>query len=171
MLYQYRLFVQLCYCLSLFSDNVFLCHCVSHRSPSVSLCIFFSHFVPFYLSFQFFCIAGFLSLALHFIDFLTINVKITQKLFVLSAVNPCCYYPCQNSGVCLRFGTDSYQCDCTRTGFYGKNCTIRKYRHILTYVLLWIGVNLKITANVSLKLKSGQPHGKLALNIGIIKTT
>uniref|UniRef100_A0A7N6AIQ3 Prostaglandin G/H synthase 1 n=1 Tax=Anabas testudineus TaxID=64144 RepID=A0A7N6AIQ3_ANATE len=43
--------------------------------------------------------------------------------FVLSAVNPCCYYPCQNSGVCVRFGTDRYECDCTRTGFYGENCT------------------------------------------------
>uniref|UniRef100_A0A3P8SW42 Prostaglandin G/H synthase 1 n=1 Tax=Amphiprion percula TaxID=161767 RepID=A0A3P8SW42_AMPPE len=41
-----------------------------------------------------------------------------------SVVNPCCYFPCQNSGVCVRFGTDSYQCDCTRTGFYGENCTV-----------------------------------------------
>ncbi|XP_056144938.1 prostaglandin G/H synthase 1 [Lampris incognitus] len=41
-----------------------------------------------------------------------------------AAVNPCCYYPCQNSGVCVRFGTDRYECDCTRTGYYGENCTI-----------------------------------------------
>ncbi|CAG5925175.1 unnamed protein product [Menidia menidia] len=41
-----------------------------------------------------------------------------------SVVNPCCYYPCQNSGVCVRFGTESYKCDCTRTGFYGENCSI-----------------------------------------------
>ncbi|CAK6959736.1 prostaglandin G/H synthase 1 [Scomber scombrus] len=41
-------------------------------------------------------------------------------------VNPCCYYPCQNSGVCVRFGTNRYECDCSRTGFYGENCTIRK---------------------------------------------
>uniref|UniRef100_A0AAV2MQE7 Prostaglandin G/H synthase 1 n=1 Tax=Knipowitschia caucasica TaxID=637954 RepID=A0AAV2MQE7_KNICA len=40
------------------------------------------------------------------------------------AVNPCCYYPCQNSGVCVRFGTDRYQCDCTQTGYYGDNCTV-----------------------------------------------
>lgn len=56
--------------------------------------------------------------------------------FVLSAVNPCCYYPCQNSGVCVRFGTDRYECDCTRTGFYGENCTSRKYnklRLVLSY--------------------------------------
>ncbi|KAK6312962.1 hypothetical protein J4Q44_G00163090 [Coregonus suidteri] len=42
-------------------------------------------------------------------------------------VNPCCYYPCQNWGVCLRFGTDRYECDCTRTGFYGQNCTIPEF--------------------------------------------
>ncbi|KAG7490925.1 prostaglandin G/H synthase 1-like [Solea senegalensis] len=41
-----------------------------------------------------------------------------------NVVNPCCYYPCQNSGVCVRFGTGGYQCDCTRTGFYGENCTV-----------------------------------------------
>uniref|UniRef100_A0AAY4AHM3 Prostaglandin G/H synthase 1 n=1 Tax=Denticeps clupeoides TaxID=299321 RepID=A0AAY4AHM3_9TELE len=39
-------------------------------------------------------------------------------------VNPCCYYPCQHMGVCVRFGTDGYECDCTRTGYYGINCTI-----------------------------------------------
>ncbi|XP_049907926.1 prostaglandin G/H synthase 1 [Epinephelus moara] len=41
-----------------------------------------------------------------------------------SVVNPCCCYPCQNSGVCVRFGADRYECDCTRTGFYGKNCSV-----------------------------------------------
>ncbi|XP_053419404.1 prostaglandin G/H synthase 1 isoform X6 [Nycticebus coucang] len=39
-------------------------------------------------------------------------------------VNPCCYYPCQHQGICVRFGLDSYQCDCTRTGYSGPNCTI-----------------------------------------------
>ncbi|EGV97362.1 Prostaglandin G/H synthase 1 [Cricetulus griseus] len=39
-------------------------------------------------------------------------------------VNPCCYYPCQNQGVCVRFGLDHYHCDCTRTGYSGPNCTI-----------------------------------------------
>lgn len=43
---------------------------------------------------------------------------------VPSPVNPCCYYPCQNQGVCVRFGLDNYQCDCTRTGYSGPNCTI-----------------------------------------------
>ncbi|OWK10572.1 PTGS1 [Cervus elaphus hippelaphus] len=39
-------------------------------------------------------------------------------------MNPCCYYPCQHQGVCVRFGLDRYQCDCTRTGYSGPNCTI-----------------------------------------------
>ncbi|KAB0400950.1 hypothetical protein E2I00_015436, partial [Balaenoptera physalus] len=38
--------------------------------------------------------------------------------------NPCCYYPCQHQGICVRFGLDRYQCDCTRTGYSGPNCTI-----------------------------------------------
>ncbi|XP_046871930.1 prostaglandin G/H synthase 1 [Hypomesus transpacificus] len=41
-----------------------------------------------------------------------------------SIVNPCCYYPCENMGVCVRFSTHQYQCDCTYTGFYGENCTV-----------------------------------------------
>ncbi|XP_036185818.1 prostaglandin G/H synthase 1 isoform X2 [Myotis myotis] len=41
-----------------------------------------------------------------------------------SPVNPCCYYPCQHQGICVRFGLDRYQCDCTRTGYSGPNCTI-----------------------------------------------
>ncbi|KAM7018052.1 prostaglandin G/H synthase 1 [Tautogolabrus adspersus] len=44
-----------------------------------------------------------------------------------SVVNPCCYYPCQNSGVCVRFGIDGYECDCTRTGFHGDNCTVPEF--------------------------------------------
>ncbi|XP_045739045.1 prostaglandin G/H synthase 1 isoform X2 [Mirounga angustirostris] len=39
-------------------------------------------------------------------------------------VNPCCYYPCQHQGICVRFGLDRYQCDCTHTGYSGPNCTI-----------------------------------------------
>ncbi|XP_058843047.1 prostaglandin G/H synthase 1-like [Acipenser ruthenus] len=39
------------------------------------------------------------------------------------ATNPCCSYPCQNRGVCVRFGMEQYECDCTRTGYYGVNCT------------------------------------------------
>ncbi|XP_013368748.1 PREDICTED: prostaglandin G/H synthase 1 isoform X2 [Chinchilla lanigera] len=39
-------------------------------------------------------------------------------------VNPCCYFPCQHQGICVRFGLDHYQCDCTRTGYSGPNCTV-----------------------------------------------
>lgn len=44
----------------------------------------------------------------------------------LPAVNPCCYYPCQHQGVCVRVGLEGYECDCTRTGYFGANCTSRK---------------------------------------------
>uniref|UniRef100_A0A8D2MX80 Prostaglandin G/H synthase 1 n=1 Tax=Zonotrichia albicollis TaxID=44394 RepID=A0A8D2MX80_ZONAL len=42
---------------------------------------------------------------------------------VLAGLNPCCYFPCQNQGVCVRVGLGGYECDCTRTGYYGPNCT------------------------------------------------
>ncbi|KAF4086271.1 hypothetical protein AMELA_G00104560 [Ameiurus melas] len=35
----------------------------------------------------------------------------------------CCSQPCQNRGVCISKGLDAYECDCTRTGYYGENCT------------------------------------------------
>ncbi|NXF46650.1 PGH1 synthase, partial [Oceanites oceanicus] len=41
----------------------------------------------------------------------------------LPAVNPCCYFPCQHQGVCVRVGLGGYECDCTRTGYFGANCT------------------------------------------------
>ncbi|NWS54072.1 PGH1 synthase, partial [Chunga burmeisteri] len=41
----------------------------------------------------------------------------------LPAVNPCCYFPCQHQGVCVRVGLRGYECDCTRTGYFGANCT------------------------------------------------
>nr|XP_003470710.1 prostaglandin G/H synthase 1 [Cavia porcellus] len=43
---------------------------------------------------------------------------------VPAPVNPCCYFPCQNQGVCVRFGLEHYECDCTRTGYSGPNCTV-----------------------------------------------
>ncbi|XP_067472279.1 prostaglandin G/H synthase 1 [Thunnus thynnus] len=52
-----------------------------------------------------------------------------------SVVNPCCYYPCQHSGVCVRFGTDGYECDCTRTGFYGENCTVPEFWTRIRFML------------------------------------
>lgn len=41
--------------------------------------------------------------------------------------NPCCSEPCQNRGVCTPIGTETYECDCTQTGYTGPNCTNRKY--------------------------------------------
>ncbi|KAM9808154.1 prostaglandin G/H synthase 1-like [Neosynchiropus ocellatus] len=42
-------------------------------------------------------------------------------------VNPCCDYPCENSGVCVRRGVDGYECDCTGSGYYGENCTVAEW--------------------------------------------
>ncbi|KAM8996154.1 prostaglandin G/H synthase 1 [Ara ararauna] len=39
------------------------------------------------------------------------------------SVNPCCFFPCQHQGVCVRVGLGGYECDCTRTGYFGDNCT------------------------------------------------
>lgn len=51
---------------------------------------------------------------------------VVSDLCFSSTVNPCCYFPCQHQGICVRFGLDRYQCDCTRTGYYGPNCTTRE---------------------------------------------
>lgn len=48
-------------------------------------------------------------------------------VFIVFVANPCCSHPCQNRGVCMSVGFDQYKCDCTRTGFYGENCTTRKF--------------------------------------------
>lgn len=52
--------------------------------------------------------------------------RVVCDLCFSPTVNPCCYYPCQHKGICVRFGLDRYQCDCTRTGYSGPNCTIRE---------------------------------------------
>ncbi|KAK2901104.1 hypothetical protein Q8A67_009219 [Cirrhinus molitorella] len=44
-------------------------------------------------------------------------------IFPGEGYDPCCAQPCQNQGVCLSKGADAYECDCTRTGYYGENCT------------------------------------------------
>uniref|UniRef100_A0A665W3E1 Prostaglandin G/H synthase 1 n=1 Tax=Echeneis naucrates TaxID=173247 RepID=A0A665W3E1_ECHNA len=51
-------------------------------------------------------------------------MRLAPLFFLFSTVNPCCYLPCQHSGVCVRYGEDKYECDCTRTGYYGENCTV-----------------------------------------------
>ncbi|XP_039264230.2 prostaglandin G/H synthase 2-like [Styela clava] len=55
-------------------------------------------------------------------------------LFVLIAAayaeqkyDPCCSLPCENNGICYTKGFDDYECDCTRTGHYGKNCEIAPF--------------------------------------------
>ncbi|XP_023264398.1 prostaglandin G/H synthase 1-like [Seriola lalandi dorsalis] len=50
-----------------------------------------------------------------------------MRLPPTQVVNPCCYLPCQHWGVCVRYGEDKYECDCTRTGYYGENCTIPEF--------------------------------------------
>uniref|UniRef100_A0A673CI45 Prostaglandin G/H synthase 1 n=1 Tax=Sphaeramia orbicularis TaxID=375764 RepID=A0A673CI45_9TELE len=62
------------------------------------------------------------------LDVMIINLaSLNIRHFQLITINPCCYYPCQNSGVCVRFGLENYECDCTRTGFYGENCTVPEF--------------------------------------------
>uniref|UniRef100_A0A7M4EXB9 Prostaglandin G/H synthase 1 n=1 Tax=Crocodylus porosus TaxID=8502 RepID=A0A7M4EXB9_CROPO len=39
-------------------------------------------------------------------------------------MDPCCHFPCQHQGVCVRVGPEGYECDCTRTGYFGTNCTL-----------------------------------------------
>ncbi|XP_054853932.1 prostaglandin G/H synthase 1 [Eublepharis macularius] len=42
-------------------------------------------------------------------------------------VNPCCSFPCQHKGICVRVGIEGYECDCTRTGYFGTNCTFPEF--------------------------------------------
>ncbi|KAG8556234.1 hypothetical protein GDO81_017977 [Engystomops pustulosus] len=56
------------------------------------------------------------------------------------AVNPCCSNPCQNRGVCMTIGHDRFECDCTRTGYYGENCSTPE-------LLTWLKVTLKPSPN------------------------
>lgn len=50
--------------------------------------------------------------------------------------DPCCAYPCQNQGVCMRLPTNNYTCDCTGTDHYGTNCDIPTWT-------AWLKKNLK----------------------------
>lgn len=49
------------------------------------------------------------------------------SLSISFSANPCCSNPCQNRGVCMTTGFDRYECDCTRTGYSGENCTKRMF--------------------------------------------
>ncbi|XP_061489998.1 prostaglandin G/H synthase 2 [Rhineura floridana] len=63
-------------------------------------------------------------------------VVLFSFLAISQAVNPCCSNPCQNRGVCMTTGFDRYECDCTRTGYYGENCTTPEF-------FTWLRVTLK----------------------------
>ncbi|XP_061589710.1 prostaglandin G/H synthase 1-like [Cololabis saira] len=83
-------------------------------------------------------------------------------------VNPCCHFPCQHWGVCVRYTEDKYECDCTRTGYYGENCTVPEFwtrvKHflrpppdVLHYILthfhwLWDVINSTFLRDVLMRL-------------------
>eukprot|EP00064_Thunnus_orientalis_P014976 superscaffoldBa00002695_g15024 len=85
-----------------------------------------------------------------------------------NTVNPCCYIPCQHWGVCVRYAEDKYECDCTRTGYYGENCTVPEFwtrvRHffkpspdVVHYILthfrwLWDIINYTFLRDVLMRL-------------------
>ncbi|KAG5847396.1 prostaglandin G/H synthase 2a [Anguilla anguilla] len=74
--------------------------------------------------------------------------KILSVILLLQAVaflceaagDPCCAQPCQNRGVCTSKGEFSYECDCTRTGYYGENCTTPEF-------FTWLKTTLKPNPN------------------------
>uniref|UniRef100_A0AAQ4RFZ5 Prostaglandin G/H synthase 1 n=1 Tax=Gasterosteus aculeatus aculeatus TaxID=481459 RepID=A0AAQ4RFZ5_GASAC len=83
-------------------------------------------------------------------------------------VNPCCYLPCQHWGACVRYGEDKYECDCTRTGYSGENCTVPEFwtrvrllvkpspdvqHYVLTHFnRLWDVINSSFLQNVLMRL-------------------
>ncbi|XP_069823531.1 prostaglandin G/H synthase 2 [Dendropsophus ebraccatus] len=71
---------------------------------------------------------------------ITLGFVFCSLLVTSYAANPCCSNPCQNRGVCMTVGYDRYECDCTRTGYYGENCTTPEF-------LTWLRVTLKPSPN------------------------
>ncbi|MBN3302333.1 PGH2 synthase, partial [Amia calva] len=67
-------------------------------------------------------------------------ILVSLGFSICQSANPCCSQPCQNRGVCMTRGADQYECDCTRTGYYGQNCTTPE-------LLTWIKTKLKPTPN------------------------
>ncbi|XP_078263696.1 prostaglandin G/H synthase 2-like [Rhinoraja longicauda] len=57
-----------------------------------------------------------------------------------TAANLCCSNPCQNRGVCSTAGYEDYECDCTRTGFHGRNCSTPEF-------WTWVRLTLKPSPN------------------------
>lgn len=58
-----------------------------------------------------------------------------QVLVIGCGGNPCCSYPCQNHGICVTVGHDSYECDCTNLQFYGKHC---EHPTFMKRIKLWL---------------------------------
>ncbi|CAJ0922740.1 unnamed protein product [Ranitomeya imitator] len=79
------------------------------------------------------------------------------------AANPCCSNPCQNRGDCMTAGPDRYECDCTRTGYYGENCTTPR-SHLIdsppTYNSHYDYRNWEAYSNISYYTRSLPPVGK-----------
>ncbi|XP_048845948.1 prostaglandin G/H synthase 2-like [Brienomyrus brachyistius] len=68
--------------------------------------------------------------------FVILLVKITFS----ASADPCCSQPCKNRGICTSKGSDAYECDCTRTGYYGQNCSTPEF-------FTWIKLTLKPSPN------------------------
>nr|QHX41555.1 prostaglandin G/H synthase 2 [Octopus vulgaris] len=62
-------------------------------------------------------------------------VSLIMLTALVNAANPCCSFPCQHRSVCMTKGFDDYMCDCSQTGYYGKNCEIPTFRQtIITFI-------------------------------------
>ncbi|XP_067109911.1 prostaglandin G/H synthase 2a [Osmerus mordax] len=61
-------------------------------------------------------------------------------LYFCEGADPCCAQPCQNRGFCTSRGFTDYECDCTRTGYYGRNCSSPE-------LLTWLRTLLKPSPN------------------------
>lgn len=59
--------------------------------------------------------------------------------FVSDNFDPCCSFPCQHGGICVPLSNHDHECDCTATGYYGKNCDIRKWKLFNKAVLSSLG--------------------------------
>nr|ALG96655.1 cyclooxygenase [Meiomenia swedmarki] len=51
-----------------------------------------------------------------------VETTIASKASTDPVFHPCCGFPCQNRGVCTSRGFSDYECDCTDTGYYGRDC-------------------------------------------------
>uniref|UniRef100_Q6KCB5 Prostaglandin G/H synthase 2 n=2 Tax=Eupercaria TaxID=1489922 RepID=Q6KCB5_DICLA len=58
---------------------------------------------------------------------LVLVLLLAASLIPTYLAQPCCSIPCQNRGACAGNGFDNYECDCTRTGYYGRNCTTPEF--------------------------------------------